>query len=609
MTLAQLRELPKLKYLLLGMTLFATVSFLSSCDDDEEGAKPAPTISLDPSTGSNAPGFAVTTTVTIDAPAGGETLSILVNGAADANLPDVDLEGETSTDYTLDYTIPETATVGSTIVFTLTTTDVAGETAMATFTATVTDVPSKPVVTVNAGHITENTTWTKDKIYLLKGYVFIGEDVIAEGQTSPTINATAELTIEEGTVIMGDRDTKGTLIISRGSKIFAEGTAEEPIVFTSSQPIGQREPGDWGGLVICGKGINNLSTTLGAGIAELEGAYGAYHGGGANSDNADNSGVVKYVRIEYAGTPINPNQEVNSLTMGSVGSGTTIENVQCTYGLDDSFEFFGGAVNCKYLVAYKGLDDDFDCDNGFVGKVQYAVSVREETLADQSGSNGFEVDNDGTGSGATPFTAPVFSNVTIMGAKSDREAPISLQFQNAMHLRRNNKIKIINSVFTGFPNGLFIDGTATATNAANGDLILKNIILAGVDSWGGNGYGSAGTIFPNAPANGAQHPTNPRGADIATASATIGGESASTWFLAQTGNESLAKYEDAGLKSVIYNQPPDFLPTAGSKIFTKTWDAFGQTGLETATFIGAFGTTDWTEGWTNFNPALTDYSR
>ena len=130
--------------------------------------------------------------------------------------------------------------------------------------------------------------------------------------------------------------------------------------------MGTKEPGDWGGLVICGRASNNQP----GGVFELEGGYKAFSGGGTSPDNADNSGSLKYVRIEYAGVPVNPNQEVNSLTLGAVGSETTIEYVMCTYGLDDSFEWFGGTVNAKYLIAYKGLDDDFDVDFGFSGFVQ-----------------------------------------------------------------------------------------------------------------------------------------------------------------------------------------------------------------------------------------------
>ena len=210
----------------------------------------------------------------------------------------------------------------------------------------------------------------KKGTYTLKGWVYI-----ASG---------AELTIEPGTVIKGDKTTKAALIAERGGKLIAQGTASDPIVFTSAQPAGSRRPGDWGGIIICGKAKNNQNEM------QIEGGPRTKHGG---DNDSDNSGVLSYARIEFAGNPFKADQEINGLTLGSVGSGTKIDHVQVSYSNDDSFEWFGGAVNCKYLVAYKGWDDDFDTDNGFSGKVQFGLSVRDPRLADQSQSNGFESDN------------------------------------------------------------------------------------------------------------------------------------------------------------------------------------------------------------------------
>src|SRR5690606_18824100 len=135
------------------------------------------------------------------------------------------------------------------------------------------------------------------------------------------------------------------------------------------------------------------------------------------------------------GIPINPNEEVNSLTLGSVGRNTTIEYVLCAYGLDDAFEWFGGTVDAKYLVAYRGVDDDFDVDLGWSGNVQFGLGIRGASLADQSGSNGFEVDNNGSGNDNQPYTSGTFSNITIIGPKKTRDTPISLQFQHCAQLR------------------------------------------------------------------------------------------------------------------------------------------------------------------------------
>ena len=230
--------------------------------------------------------------------------------------------------------------------------------------------------------------------YVLKGWVYV-----ADG---------SELTIEPGTVIRGDKQTKAALIVERGGKIFAEGTANEPIVFTSNEAAGQRRPGDWGGLILCGNAVNNQREQ------QIEGGPRSFHGG--NNDD-DNSGVLKYVRIEFAGYPFEKDKEINGLTLGSIGRGTTIDYVQVSYSNDDSFEWFGGTVNCKHLVAFKGWDDDFDTDNGFSGNVQYALSVRDSRIADTSQSNGFESDNCADGSQVSPYTTATFSNVTFFGPK------------------------------------------------------------------------------------------------------------------------------------------------------------------------------------------------
>ncbi len=604
--------------LLLGVAL----SF-SSCKEDEK-IKAAPTVSLNNTTGSNSPGQKVNVTVTVNAPEGGKTLTILVNGTASTALPNIDLAGKTSLQQALEYTIPANTVIGSTIIVSFQASDLkAQQSQAASFVITVSATPNKPIVEVT-GTLTGAISWTKGNIYKLKGFVRIGQDVIPGGGTSPVVGTTGQLTIEDGTVIIGDRASKGTLIIQRGSTISAIGTATSPIVFTSERAIGSREPGDWGGLVICGRSANNISGPLGVGIAELEGQYGAYHGGGASPTTTENSGTLRYARIEYAGVPINPNQEVNSLTLGSVGSGTTIEYVQCSFGLDDSFEWFGGTVNHKYLIAYRGLDDDWDIDNGFSGKVQFGLSIKDKDLADQSGSNGFEVDNDGSGSANTPFTQAAFSNITIIGPKATRETAISLQFQSGAQLRRNNQLKIINSFFTAFPNGIFLDNNGSnpvTGNAAAGTLVLKNNIVAGVDNWGGNGFGSAGAVFTTAPANGVNHPTAPRGFRIGAGTgsfsngvytltpAQINSLDSEAWFQGE-GNSILAKWQDAGISSNIFEVgTPTLIPTGGSPLLTGA-SFTNFTGFVDVTHRGAFGATDWTAtGWVNWNPQLTDYSK
>ena len=598
----------------LSLALLAIFSLgVLSCKKEEVVLPPV--ISVSASTLSGAPGAQLTATVSAEATGGLSLIRIRKNGLVDASTPDVVFDGiVTSGKYEFKYTIPATSREGDNVAFIFTSVDKGGLTSSdASVVITTAAIPNKPIVEVT-GVITANTTWTADKIYKLKGFVRVGNDPTVTDV--PAKNSGPTLTIQPGTVIYGEKATKGTLIIQRGAKIIAEGTATSPIVFTSESAVGTKEPGDWGGLVICGRASNNQP----GGVFELEGGYKAFSGGGTSPDNADNSGSLKYVRIEYAGVPVNPNQEVNSLTLGAVGSETKIEYVMCTYGLDDSFEWFGGTVNAKYLIAYKGLDDDFDVDFGFSGFVQFGLGVRGATLADQSGSNGFEVDNNGQGSDAAPFTSGTFSNITIIGPKATRETPISLQFQSAAQLRRNNKLKIHNSFFTGYPNGIFIDGANTAANAAANELVLKNNVVAGVDNWGGNGFGSAGTVFTGVPANGANHPNAPRGFRIGAGTGAfsngiytltalnINEKTAENWFLEN--NAILSKWSDAGIDASIFGTiNPKTTPNTGSSLLNGAVFTGLPSFFSVVPHKGAFGTTNWAQGWAEWSPELKNYSK
>ena len=415
---------------------------------------------------------------------------------------------------------------------------------------------------VVSGEIISNTTWTKNNTYLLSGFVYVKNG--------------ATLTIEPGTTIKGDKASKGTLIVTRGAKLNANGNPSEPIVFTSNEV--SPDYGDWGGIIILGKASTNNVFNATAGLGAIEGGVdnaagdGHYGGGdlaGGAVDN-DNSGVLRYVRIEYPGIAFQPNNEINGLTLGGVGSGTVIEYVQVSYSGDDSFEFFGGTVNCKYLIAYRGLDDDFDCDNGYSGKVQFAFSVRDPNVADASGSNGFEVDNDATGSTTAPFTSPTFSNVTIVGPTGT----IDPNFKRAAHLRRSTKIKIFNSVLVGsYPNGLLIDGAQTVQNAIDGALKVQNTFFMGQTT----PLATAGTGLPTFDIN--------------------------TWFAAGN-NQSSSNSIDAKLTDPFNLSLPNAVPLAGSPVLTAA--SFTDSLVNSQLFVkvpysGAFGPSgNWTCGWAKF---------
>lgn len=314
--------------------------------------------------------------------------------------------------------------------------------------------------TTVSSDITTSTTWSGT--ILLQNKVYVKNN--------------ATLTIAPGTVIRGDKNTQGTLIVTRGAKINANGTAAQPIVFTSNQAVGNRAEGDWGGLVILGLARNNQP----GGVANIEGLVPTTDTQfGGNFDN-DNSGTIRYVRIEFAGIPLEPNKEINGITFGSVGSATTVEYVQVSKSGDDSFEWFGGTVNCKYLIAYRGLDDDFDTDFGYRGKVQFGLSIRDRLLSDAPGdSNCFESDNDATGSTAQPKTAPIFSNITIVGAKGDGTTtlPTGEKFEKAFRLRRNTATSCFNSLVTGWEKGLSIEGAPVVANVNGDTLVFANNIL------------------------------------------------------------------------------------------------------------------------------------
>ena len=324
-------------------------------------------------------------------------------------------------------------------------------------------------VTISA-NITANTTWTAGNTYALGGQIYVKNN--------------ATLTIEPGVIIRSNAPGAG-LFITKGAKLMAEGTVASPIVFTSGNSEGNRSRGDWGGVILMGKGSYNISN----GVNNIEGippVTDTEYGGGLTPDDNDNSGSLKYVRIEYAGFTYGQsgsNTEINGLTMGAVGRGTKIDYVQVSYANDDSFEWFGGAVDCSHLVAFNGLDDDFDTDNGFSGKVQFCLAIKQPTAADASDSNCFETDNNSTSAAGTSFTRAIFSNCTLVGPTYRSTLPsgglLQPKHRRGAHMRRNTQLQIWNSIFMDFLDGVVVDGNTTITNATNGTLKFKNNIIAG----------------------------------------------------------------------------------------------------------------------------------
>jgi hypothetical protein len=436
----------------------------------------------------------------------------------------------------------------------------------------ITVVPSTGQVITVSGDITTDTRWYAQAKYHLSGFVYVRNN--------------STLTIDAGTIIMGVSNTKATLIIERGSRIIAAGTASQPIVFTSDKPAGQRATGDWGGIVLCGKAKTNKHDD-GEGVGIAEGGIGSKYGG---TDDNDNSGVLQFVRIEFPGIPLTStaNSEINGLTLYSVGKATVIDHIQVSYSGDDSFEWFGGNVNAKYLVALGGLDDGFDTDNGFSGKIQFGLILQDPLKSDQSGSNAFESDNDADGSLLTPVTSPVFSNVTAIGPLAvTATLPAETKHEKALHLRRGTMTSVYNSVFVGFPQGLSIDGQKgnAPTRADQNELQIENTILAGMTTLY---VEKTGTVA--VPYTVAQHQS------YFTATARN-----------NTDNMTMAEITGAGLINLT---SPVLIPQAGSPLLTGasfTNARLSDTFFTITTYRGAFGTENWTSGWCNWNPQNSVY--
>ncbi|NBW59508.1 MAG: T9SS C-terminal target domain-containing protein [Crocinitomicaceae bacterium] len=328
------------------------------------------------------------------------------------------------------------------------------------FDAENTDYPA--TITTVSTDITTSTIWSG--VILLQNKIYVRNS--------------ATLTIAPGTIIRGDKPTQGSLIVTRGAKLNAIGTLANPIIFTSNEGIGNRNEGDWGGIVLLGLARNNQP----GGVANIEGIVPTTDTQYGGSFDNDNSGTIKYVRIEFAGIALEPNKEINGLTCGSVGSATTIDFVQVSHSGDDSFEWFGGTVNCKHLIAYRGLDDDFDTDFGFRGKIQFALAIRDKDVSDAIGdSNSFESDNDAAGSAGQPKTAAIFSNVTLVGPKGNGSIvlPVGEKFEKAFRLRRNTAVSCFNSLVVGWEKGLSIEGTPVVNNVNGDTLLFSNNVLTG----------------------------------------------------------------------------------------------------------------------------------
>lgn len=455
-----------------------------------------------------------------------------------------------------------------------------------------TDPPVNPCAAAGAcaaqisADITTSRTLRKDTVYTLTSFVHV------------TGNGTV-LTIEPGTVIKGALNS--ALFILQGAQINAAGTAAEPIVFTSDQPVGQRKPGDWGGLILVGRGIINRSGTV-----DLEGTgsstanYVVSYNGGTN--NADNSGTLRYVRVEFAGFGVAANQELNSFTFAAVGSGTTLEYLESLAGLDDSFEWFGGAVDTRYLVSYEAGDDHFDSSEGHVGRNQFLVAYQSLILQPRTGSGvvstdpqGFEVDGCGSASGSgctlgfnsTPINTPLFANWTLVGTGVNTDVAATSGGIGLL-LRRGTSGMYVNGIIARWPRAAISlrDPETQARFTAN-EAILRNVLVVETGS-------TAGTNAPTFESGTGRFTIDATANNITTAAGTV---TAASLFTALPATPTTATSLDWSLST---NSPAR---TGGTGAFTGALATKAGSFATGTSYMGAHdpnATTKWWTGWTTY---------
>lgn len=290
-----------------------------------------------------------------------------------------------------------------------------------------------------SGNISESMTLKTGVKYLLKGKVYVKNNV--------TLTIPAGITIEVEKI--DNASEKSALIVTKGSRLQIDGTADRPVVFTSA--AASKAPGDWIGIIILGKAPTNLDAAHIRGLSE---SVDTEFGGNAADDN---SGSIQYARLEYSGG-LNPEMEeeweldmASGFSLMGVGSGTTVEHVMVSNSRDDGFQFVGGTVNAKYLISHNNGDDDFDFDRGYTGKLQFLLAHRLNHSTRVIRGNGMESLNDKGASEVRPYTRPVISNMTILGP-----AAISTDLTNqsqGIYIRRNTRFVVRNSIIAGYSNG------------------------------------------------------------------------------------------------------------------------------------------------------------
>ena len=309
------------------------------------------------------------------------------------------------------------------------------------------------------GVINKNTTLYKKNVYLIVGKVYIANDAV--------------LSIEPGTLIKGDFDTKGMLIITKGSKIIANGEESNPIVFTSNKSASERKPGDWGGVVIMGESNVNKFGNVGYLNLKLDPKYNFYGGDNPKS----NSGILNYVRIEFAGGKNRGVYDACSLTLAGIGSGTKIEFVQVSYSKVDSFEFFGGQINTNNLLSFRASKDDFDFTAGVQAKITNSIAIRNSYFSDSGKCRAFEIDSYDLVSNADltkKLTKVIANNITLINEEAEDTDGL---VREAIFIKENAYLEMSNSVVSGFNQCILLDANLKINFDNLEKIKLHNILL------------------------------------------------------------------------------------------------------------------------------------
>jgi hypothetical protein len=390
------------------------------------------------------------------------------------------------------------------------------------------------------GEVTKDLKLTPKNRYLLEGGVFV--------------RSGATLKIKAGTQIFAGE--RSFLVIDRGAKIIAKGKANKPIVFTSAQDEGKRKRGDWGGLILNG----NAPINAPGGEADGEGGTGKY--GGKNPN--DNSGVLQYVRIEFAGFPITPTNELNGIAFQGVGNGTVVEHIEIIESGDDPIEFFGGTVNVKFILCIGSMDDGFDWTGGWQGKAQFVIIQQDGSI---EANNGLEADNDQNNNDLEPRSRPTLYNFTVLGDSATKTAS-----SIGVLLRVGTAGRLANFIVQNFKDvGVRVKDQSTINQLSSGSLSLESMIFfgnkKGATEFQNNDGSNAGDLSP------------------------------------QFKNMRLI---DPQLTNPFSKDAPNFRPKTGSPALdtvmvtaTPNNDPF----FNRVNFIGGMGpndTDDWTKGWTSF---------